>query len=265
MFGTSAMSQTYFTFTPMAGLQRCFAVYQNGDRPSLFKNNSGNNYFHVGFLLDYHRNRFSYSLGYTQNNAGYAYKIKPDEINPLDSVVSWSYSHSSATPTNAIQIKAAYALADINLFRRKNEMPVIQPSAISYKGNQHVINFRLMLTAGMLYEHLQKTVSMNYPFMNSHVITQSSYTRLTNNGITGTLGFTVQFLHRGKESLALNFFYNHGFTRFRQIDITYTLINDHVTYHTTLISKASSFGMSLSYPIRIWDVDKRKAKKKSAK
>ena len=114
---------------------------------------------------------------------------------------------------------------------------------------------------GLLYEHLQRTNSMNFPFNNGRVNTQSNYTRLNNNGITGTLGFSIQFLHRGKESLALNFFYHQGFTKLQQIDITYTLINDQVTYHTTLVSKATSFGASISYPIKIWDVDKRKAKK----
>ena len=261
MFGTSAMSQTYFTLTPMVGLQRCFSTYEYGDRPSLFKNNTSNDYFHVGFFLDYHRNKFTYSLGYSQNNAGYAYGIKPDKINPLDSVVSWSYSHSSANPTNAIEAKIAYSLSEINLFRRKKEVPVFQQSGNAYQGSQHLINIRFMLTAGLLYEHLQRTVSIDYPYSNAHIITKSTYTRLNNNGITGALGFTVQFLHRGKESLALNFFYHQGFTKFTQIDVSYTLITDQVTYHTTLITKATSFGVSISYPIRVWDVDKRKVKK----
>ena len=262
MFGTTqVMSQTYFTFTPMVGMQRCFAKYKSGDRPSVFYNNTGNDYFHVGFLLDYHRNRFIYSLGYTQNNAGYAYAIKPDVVNPLDSLIDWHYSHSSANATNAIEAKVAYSLTEVHLFQKKQHIQAFQNANNIYKDNQHIINFRLNIFGGLLYEHLQRTNSMNFPFNNGRVNTQSNYTRLNNNGITGTLGFSIQFLHRGKESLALNFFYHQGFTKLQQIDITYTLINEQVTYHTTLISKATSFGASISYPIRFWDVDKRRARK----
>ena len=262
MFGTTqVMSQTYFTLTPMVGMQRCFAKYQSGDQPSVFNNNSGNNYFHVGFLLEYHRNRFIYSLGYTQNNAGYAYGIKPNGYNSSDTTLGWSYSHSSATPTNAIESKIAYSFSEFHLFQKKFLAQEFENLNNVYKDNRYLINFRFNVFGGLLYEHLQRTNSMDYPFSNGHVITQSHYTRLNNNGITGTLGFTIQFLHKGKESLALNFFYHQGFTKLRQIDITYTLINDQQTYHTTLISKGTSFGASISYPIRFWDVDKRKARK----
>ena len=262
MFGTTqVMSQTYFTFTPMVGMQRCFAKYQSGDRPSVFYNNAGNNFFHVGFLLDYHRNRFIYSLGYTQNNAGYAYAIKPDVVNPLDSVINWGFREASANPTNAIEAKVAYSLSEINLFRKKQNTQAFQNSNNIYKDDQHLINFRFNVFGGLLYEHLQHVNFMEYPVNFGHTITQVRHTRLNNNGITGTLGFSIQFLHKGKESLALNFFYHQGFTKLLQMDITYTLINDQVTYHTTLISKGTSFGASISYPIRFWDVDKRKARK----
>lgn len=143
MFGTSAMSQTYFTITPMVGVQRCFAKYQSGDKPSVFNNNTGNDYFHVGFLLDYHRNRFIYSLGYMQNNAGYGYGLKPNGYNPSDTTLGWSYSHSTATPTNAIEAKLSYSVLKINLFKRKINSSAFESINNPYNDNQLIINFRL--------------------------------------------------------------------------------------------------------------------------
>lgn len=262
MFGTTqVMSQTYFTLTPMLGMQRCFAKYESGDKPEVFINNTRNDFFHAGLLIDYHRNRFTYSTGYMSNNVGFGFAVEPVTVNPLDSAVSWRTSLASARETYSIPIKVAYTLGEVNLFGRKNPTQYFSKNTKELKTSSHLINFKLNIYGGLIFERLKPSSTTGDTSTIFHVKFENQYTVLNRNGITGMLGISIQFLHKGKEILAMNIYYHQGFTRMMQYDLNYTIVTDNQPYHTTLISKGTLIGVSLSYPIKIWDVDKRKAKR----
>ena len=67
---------------------------------------------------------------------------------------------------------------------------------------------------GLIFERLKPSSTLGDTTTIFHVKLENQYTVLNRNGITGMLGFTVQFLHRGKESLALNFFYHQIYLLF---------------------------------------------------
>ena len=241
MFGaTQVMSQTYFTLTPIVGLKRCFAKFDGGDKPDFFKNNASNKQIVLGVLLEYHKNKFTYSAGYLYNHAGYAYSIK-SEGHPSDSG-SWGYSHSSANQGWSIPLRASYSI---------------------FKTNGKFINFKLDMFGGIAIDHFSPRIDSINTYINNNVSTKSTYKTINQYGVSANVGLTFQFLHRGKESIALTFYYNQGLTQYESIRLNYTTLADNKSYQSNLITRGTSFGILLSYPIKIWDVDKRRSIKAS--
>ncbi|WP_018344618.1 outer membrane beta-barrel protein [Cytophaga aurantiaca] len=238
----SVTAQTYVTLTPMLGLNRCFAKFDGGDKPDLFKNNASNHQIIFGGLIDYHKNKFIFSTGYLYNHAGYAYSIK--SVGHQADSGSWGYKHSSANQGWTIPLRVSYYL---------------------FKTNGKFINFKLDMFGGIAIDHFSPRPFSTATYSNAHVETKSTYKTINQYGVSANIGLTFQFLHRGKESIALTFYYNQGLTKYESIRLNYTTLEDNRSYQSNLITRGTSFGILLSYPIKIWDVDKRRSIKSHTK
>jgi len=71
------------------------------------------------------------------------------------------------------------------------------------------------------------------------------------------LGLTIQFLQKGKERLALNFYYNQGLTNYLNANYTYT--ENNISQTENVVSKGTYIAIGISYPIKIWDINKRRS------
>ena len=248
MVAIQAFSQKYVSVTPLMGFQRCFSNKLNGNSAPDFKNNTNNHAVQYGIFLDYHVNRFVFSAGWAYNNVGYSYRIGPK----YSSLIPTS-SSASTMRTVSFPIRVAYELTDVGLFYKKTS----SADELNDAPAQHFINFKLKVFGGLVLDNV------NWPSyidtISSVTITQRTYTQLNKVGLSGTVGIAMQFMHHGKERLALSFYYHQGFTSYQKLTIDYTESNQ--AYQTSLVAKGTTYGITLSYPIKIWDIDKRKAMK----
>ena len=124
------------------------------------------------------------------------------------------------------------------------------------KSNFFLMSFKLRPFAGINIDFVDR-MSEDTVINKGYDYTETlQYSILNNNGLSSIFGFTVQFLQKGKERLALNFYFNQGLTKYLSANYTYTENNN--TQTTSVVSKGSYISIGLSYPINIWDLEKRK-------
>ena len=122
MFGTTkVMSQTYFSLTPMLGLQRCFSRYVDGNSPETFTGNILYRKLQYGILIDYHKSKYTFSTGLMNGYAGTWYRISFQLNNPNNPSTSVTGSVSSTYPIISIPLKVSYSLKEFYLFKIKRD------------------------------------------------------------------------------------------------------------------------------------------------
>ncbi|WP_299250266.1 hypothetical protein [uncultured Cytophaga sp.] len=261
MIGTQCMCQSYLSFSPSIGLQRCFARHIGDNNSSIFKNNSFNQQVQLGFLLDYHyKDKWVVSTGYVYDHAGYAYSLKDNSSVKKDSNFI-SYSHSSAMRTLSIPLKVSFLLKEVNVVKSKSKHPTsMQRSITEINRDTHLLNFLFKLNAAIIYNHVPDRPFPKATYSNNQVSTTSEYSTINRNGVSISLGFSIHFLRRGKEFIGLNFYYSQGITSYESIKISYTTLSNNQSYQENLITKGTNCGISIFYPIKIITFNKSKLK-----
>ncbi|WP_299250268.1 hypothetical protein [uncultured Cytophaga sp.] len=239
----SIRAQTYFALTPVLGIGTSFSKIKSDDSFSA-KNNFASVFTRYGFLLNFHKNKIGLSSGITLSRS----------LN-----VNFSYKHnifSNSIYVFAVPILLSYDSKEFNLFYIKNNRPYMEDEEENVKSNFFLMSFKLRPFAGINIDFVDR-MSEDTVINKGYDYTETlQYSILNNNGLSSIFGFTVQFLQKGKERLALNFYFNQGLTKYLSANYTYTENNN--TQTTSVVSKGSYISIGLSYPINIWDLEKRK-------
>lgn len=262
MFGaTEVKSQTYFSLTPMLGLQRCFSKYLNGNSPETFDSNILYRKLQYGLLIDYHKSKCTFSTGIINGYTGTWYRISFPLNNPNNPSTLVTGSVYSSYQIISIPIRASYSLKEFYLFKIKRDYTLRGEENEKLKNIYYLTSFKFKVFTGVLFDHLTSMQNQKSSGGDIGYTVESFSSPINRNGVTATFGFTLQFIQRNKERLAVNFYYNQGITKYMVTNQTYTVGNN--SYYANVVARGTSFGILLSYPIKIWDVDKRRSIKTS--
>lgn len=234
-------AQTYFTVTPVLGIGTSFSKIKSDDSFSA-KNNFASFFTRYGFLLNFHKNKIGLSSGIT-----------------LSRSLNVNFSNKNNIFLNSIYVFAvpiilSYDSKEFNLFYIKNNRPFMEDEEGNVKSNFFLMSFKLRPFAGLNVDYTDR---LSQDTITNKGYTETlQYTLLNNNGLSAIFGFTVQFLQKGKERLALSFYFNQGLTKYLNANYIYTENNSSQT--TNIVSKGTYISVGLSYPIKVWDIEKRK-------
>jgi len=137
MFGTTqVMSQTYFTLTPMVGIETSFSKMKSDDALEI-KNNFASFFPRFGFLIDFHKNKFSFSSGISLSKS----------LNATFSTNHSSYSQN--TYVLSVPIIISFNTKEYNLFYIKRNQVVNDEESGLLKSNFFLMSFKLRPFAGL--------------------------------------------------------------------------------------------------------------------
>lgn len=265
--GLSASAQIIFSLRPYAGIQFPFAkIEDNTAGVHTFKNNQLNLSADYSLFLEANiRGKSRLLLGYTNwGMNGTQFDIlhpQPSSSNnPKAASVTWGLSEN----IHKLQLRYAHRLTRIALFAKKRtdlSSTTITPSGFNLYIEPFMgVSADFVNPATATGRYLFPIPLEFYGDTINNIAADIVRTR--KQGFSLQTGINFQFAYRGKDRLALTLYYNQGLARLNNYEVIYYISSERMPgeyYHTLVSSRASTFGINLSYPIRLWTVGKGQA------
>jgi len=257
--GISSHAQAVFSLRPQLGMQTPLAgIEDNSSGVGTFRINRINLNPDYGLFLEARlRERTRLSLGYTNWGVnGVQFVIR----SPLPSLTNNPKAVSSVygLAENVHRIQFRYA-------RTLFVIPVLAGRERQLSAN--VPDRRISL-------HIEPMLGLSVDFINPSIRDGlypsplplemardtirdivTNVRRINRRGISVQTGISLQLINRNRESFALSVLYTQGLVVLNRYDISYYISSSRLpgrTYQSTAASRATSFSVNFSYPVRLY-------------